>query len=59
MMRRNLAATSLKIVCKNLNLVKCYDKTNMKDFALSLWKKKSAGAELILASLDGTAPLHP
>ena len=36
MLRRNIAATSLKILCKNLNLVKRYDKTNMKDFAISL-----------------------
>ena len=39
MMRRNIAATLLKIVCKNLYSVKCYDKTNLKFFALSIWGK--------------------
>ena len=38
MLKKNIPATSLKIVCKNLDLVKCYDKTNMKLFALSLWE---------------------
>ena len=46
MMRRNIAATSLKIVCKNLYSVKCYDKTNMKVFALSLWGKNQQGLNL-------------
>ena len=43
MMRRNVAATSLKIVCKNLHSVKFYDKTNMNAFALSLCEKISWG----------------
>ena len=36
-MRRNIAAISLKISCKNLYSVKRYDETNIKCFALSLW----------------------
>ena len=38
--RKDCADNSLKIVCKNLFSVKCYDKTNMKVFALSLWKNQ-------------------
>ena len=38
-LRRNIAATSLKISCTNLYSVKSYDKTNMEVFALSLWEK--------------------
>ena len=33
-----IAATSLKIVCKNLDSVKSYDITNMKVFVLSPWE---------------------
>ena len=40
-MRGNIAATSLKISCTNLHSVKSYDETNLKVFALSLWKKFS------------------
>ena len=36
MLRRNIAATLLKMLCKNLYLVKCYDITNQNAFALSL-----------------------
>ena len=36
-LRRNIAATSLKISCTNLYSVKSYDATNMKVFALSMW----------------------
>ena len=36
--KNNIPAISLKILCKNLYLVKCYGKTKMKLFALSLWK---------------------
>ena len=42
-LRRNIAATSLKISCTNLYSVKSYDETNMKDFAFSLWGKFSWG----------------
>ena len=42
-LRRNIAATSLKISCKSLYSVKRYDETNMKVFALSLWEKFSWG----------------
>ena len=42
-MRRNIAATSLKISCTNLYSVKSYDETTMKVFALSLWEKFSWG----------------
>ena len=42
-LRRNIAATSLKISCTNLYSVKSYDETNMKVFALSIWEKFSWG----------------
>ena len=42
-LRRNIAATSLKISCKNLYSVKSYDETNMKVFALCLWENFSWG----------------
>ena len=35
MLRRNIAAPSLKILWKNLNSVKFYDKSNMNVFTLS------------------------
>ena len=38
MVRGNIAATSLKMLWKNLYLVKCYDKSNMNVFTLSLWE---------------------
>ena len=38
MLRGNVAATSLKILWKNLYLVKCYDKSKMNVFILSLWE---------------------
>ena len=38
MLRRNIAATSLKISWNNLYSVKCYDKSNMNVLALSLWE---------------------
>ena len=38
MLRRNIAATSLKMLLKNLYSVKCYDKLNMNVLALSLWE---------------------
>ena len=34
----NIAATSLKILLKNLYSVKCYDKLNMNVLTLSLWE---------------------
>ena len=37
MVRRNIAATSLKMLLKNLYSVKCYDKLNMNVLTLSLW----------------------
>ena len=43
MLRRNIAETLLKILCKNLYTVKSYDKTNMIVFALSLWENISWG----------------
>ena len=36
MFRGNIAATSLKILLGNLVSVKCYDKSNMNAFTLSL-----------------------
>ena len=42
-LRRNIAALSLKISCTNLYSVKSYDETNLKVFGLSLWKKLSWG----------------
>ena len=38
MLRRNIAAPSLKILWKNLNSVKFYDKSNMNVFSLSQWE---------------------
>ena len=38
MLRGNVAAPSLKILCENLNSVKCYDKSNMNVFTLSQWE---------------------
>ena len=38
MLRGNIAATSLIILWKNLFSVKCYDKSIMNVFALSLWE---------------------
>ena len=38
MVRGNIAATSLKMLCKNLYSVKFYDKLNMNVFTLSLWE---------------------
>ena len=36
MLKRNIAASSLKILWKNLHSVKCYDISNMNVFTLSL-----------------------
>ena len=38
MLRGNIAAASLKILLKNLYSVKCYNKSNMNVFILSLWE---------------------
>ena len=38
MLRRNIAATLLKILLEKLLSVKCYDKSNMNVFTLSLWE---------------------
>ena len=38
MLRGNIAASSLKILWKNLNSVKCYDKSNINVFTLSQWE---------------------
>ena len=38
MVRGNIAATSLKMLRKNLYSVKCYDKLKMNVFTLSLWE---------------------
>ena len=38
MVRGNIAATSLKMLWKNLYSVKCYDKLNMNVFTLCLWE---------------------
>ena len=47
-LRENIAATSLKISCKNLHSVtKGNAETNMKVFALSLWKNFSWGLTYI------------
>ena len=39
----NIAATSLKFLWKNLYSVKCYDKSNMDVFTLSLWENFRLG----------------
>ena len=39
MLRRDVAASLLKISCENLNAVKSYGKTNMIVFVLRLWEK--------------------
>ena len=38
MLRGNIAATSLKMLLKNLYSVKCYDKLNMNVLTLNLWE---------------------
>ena len=38
MARENIAATSLKMLWKNMYSVKCYDKLNMNVFTLRLWE---------------------
>ena len=38
MMRGNIAATSLKMLLKNLYSVKCYEKLNINVLTLSLWE---------------------
>ena len=38
MLRGNIAATSLKMLLKNLYSVKCYDRLNMNVLTLSLWE---------------------
>ena len=38
MLRGNIAATSLKMLLKNLYSVKCYHKLNMNGLTLSLWE---------------------
>ena len=38
MARRNIAVITLKVLCKNLYSIKCYDKLNMNVFTLSLWE---------------------
>ena len=38
MLRGNIAASSLKMLLKNLYSVKCYDKLNMNVLTLSLWE---------------------
>ena len=38
MLRGNIAATSLKTLLEYLVSVKCYDKSNMNAFTLSLWE---------------------
>ena len=43
MLRRNIAATSLKMLCKKLYLIKCYGISNMNVFALGLWENLSWG----------------
>ena len=39
MLRRDIAAYSLKILYENFNPLKSYGKTNMTVFVLSLWEK--------------------
>ena len=53
MLRRDIAASSLKIVCKNFNPLKSYGKTNMTVFVLSLWEKYRWGS-----TLDGKYSLN-
>ena len=36
---KNIAATSLKMICENHILVESYDKRNIKGFTWSLWEK--------------------
>ena len=43
MLRRDIAASSLKIRLENFDPVKSYDKTNMTIFALSLWENYRMG----------------
>ena len=43
MLRGNIAAISLKIVLENLVSIKCYDKSNINVFTLSLWENMRWG----------------
>ena len=43
MLRRDIAATSLKILSKNHDSIKCYDKTNIEICTLSMRKIFSWG----------------
>ena len=43
MLRKDFAASSLKILCENFNPIKSYGKTNMSVFVLSLWEKTQVG----------------
>ena len=43
MLMRNIVPTLLKIICKILYMVKCYDKANMGVCALSVWEIFSWG----------------
>ena len=38
MLRGNIAATSLKMLLKNIYSLKCYDKLNINVLTLSLWE---------------------
>ena len=39
MLRRDIAASMLKILCQKINPIKSYSKTKMTVFVLSLWEK--------------------
>ena len=56
MLRRNIAATLLKMLCKNLYLVKCYNKTNQNVFALSLQENFSWGSTYFDKLIKGFLP---
>ena len=62
MVRGNIAATSLKMLWKNLYSVKCYDKLNMNVFTLSLWENFSWGLiyfdQFIITNLTLLRPIE-
>ena len=57
MLRRDIAASSLKVLCKNFIPVKSYGKTNMPIFVLRLWKKYRWGL-ICFGQLRYNEPRH-
>ena len=58
MLRRDIAGSSLKVLCENFNSVKSYGKTNMTIFFIKSMGKKTGWAQLRLAGLHMIAYLN-